>query len=103
MSPGQRPGHPGSKLFVNAKAKRGQYRRTASDADKADPDFVRELFTIAQPYANHNGGHVVFGPDKKLYIGTGDGGAANDPKKNGQNKGVLLGKMLRLDPATTTP
>ena len=52
---------------------------------------------IAQPFANHNGGHLVFGPDGFLYIGLGDGGSANDPGNRAQNPAVLLGKMLRID------
>ena len=49
--------------------------------------------------ANHNGGLLVFGPDGMLYIGTGDGGSADDPERNGQDLGSLLGKILRMDPA----
>jgi glucose/arabinose dehydrogenase len=52
---------------------------------------------IVQPYANHNGGNLVFGPDGYLYIGMGDGGSADDPQSNAQNPGQLLGKMLRID------
>jgi glucose/arabinose dehydrogenase len=52
---------------------------------------------IVQPFANHNGGHIVFGPDGYLYIGMGDGGAGNDPFNNAQNPASLLGKMLRID------
>jgi glucose/arabinose dehydrogenase len=54
---------------------------------------------IAQPYANHNGGNLVFGPDGYLYIGLGDGGSANDPEHRAQTPGELLGKMLRIDVA----
>ncbi|MQA28711.1 MAG: glucose dehydrogenase [Luteitalea sp.] len=52
---------------------------------------------IAQPYANHNGGHLAFGPDGYLYVGLGDGGSGNDPENRAQNPNELLGKMLRID------
>ena len=55
------------------------------------------LLKIAQPFANHNGGQVRFGPDGYLYIAMGDGGSAGDPMRNGQNLGALLGKLLRID------
>jgi glucose/arabinose dehydrogenase len=57
----------------------------------------QELLRIRQPYANHNGGHLAFGPDGLLYVGTGDGGAAGDPEDRAQEDDELLGKMLRLD------
>jgi glucose/arabinose dehydrogenase len=55
------------------------------------------LLTVEQPYANHNGGHVAFGPDGMLYIALGDGGSGNDPQNHGQNPNSLLGAILRID------
>jgi glucose/arabinose dehydrogenase len=63
----------------------------------ASPASFRELLTIAQPYENHNGGALRFGPDGYLYIGMGDGGSANDPQNRAQDPQELLGKMLRID------
>ena len=57
-----------------------------------------EFLTIKQPYANHNGGGLAIGPDNYLYIGTGDGGSANDPERRAQDTSSLLGKILRIDP-----
>jgi uncharacterized repeat protein (TIGR01451 family) len=68
-----------------------------SNPDVADPDSEELLLPIAQPYMNHNGGQIAFGPDGYLYIGMGDGGSGGDPQNNGQNLGTLLGKMLRID------
>ncbi len=64
----------------------------------ADASTRRRVFFVEQPYPNHNGGEVVFGPDGMLYIGLGDGGSAGDPHQNGQNLGRPLGKILRVDP-----
>lgn len=69
----------------------------SGDGQRADPDSEEVLLTIDQPYANHNGGSIVFGPDNMLYIGTGDGGRAGDPLGAGQRLDILLGKILRLD------
>ena len=61
------------------------------------PDSFLVLLEIDQPYQNHNGGQIVFGPDGFLYIGMGDGGSGGDPQNRAQNLKVLLGKMLRID------
>lgn len=61
------------------------------------PATEKQLLTLRQPYSNHNGGQVMFGPDGYLYAGFGDGGAGGDPKGNGQNTQTLLGALLRID------
>ncbi|MDT3682472.1 MAG: PQQ-dependent sugar dehydrogenase [Truepera sp.] len=70
---------------------------TPGNPDRADPTSEEILLTQEQPYSNHNGGQLAFGPDGYLYLGLGDGGSGGDPQGNGQNLGVLLGKLLRLD------
>ena len=74
-----------------------EYHVSATDPNKADPATKQVLLSIPDFAANHNGGMLEFGPDGKLYIGTGDGGGGGDPNKNGQNATALLGKILRLD------
>ncbi len=63
----------------------------------ADPSSALTLLTINQPFSNHNGGQLQFGPDGYLYIGMGDGGSGGDPQNNAQKLNTLLGKMLRID------
>lgn len=71
--------------------------RFTMNGDTIDAASEKMLLHVAQPYANHNGGMITFGPDGYLYYGLGDGGSAGDPFGNGQDSGSLLGKMLRLD------
>lgn len=73
-----------------------RYRVTA-DPNIADNGSETEVLTVAQPFANHNGGQIAFGPDGYLYIGLGDGGGGGDPLNSGQSPGTLLGKLLRID------
>jgi glucose/arabinose dehydrogenase len=68
-----------------------------ADLRTADPGSERVLFTVPDPFVNHNGGQLAFGPDGYLYIGLGDGGGGGDPLQNAQNPDVLLGKILRID------
>jgi glucose/arabinose dehydrogenase len=89
-------------LFVDYTDKNGdtrveRYSVSPADRNTADPATAKLILTIDQPYANHNGGLNLFGPDGMLYIGMGDGGAQRDPRGNGQNRNVLLGKLLRIN------
>lgn len=89
-------------FFINYTAADGstnvvRYHVRADNPNLADLDSEMLVIRIEQPYANHNGGMVVFGPDGYLYIGMGDGGSAGDPQNNGQDPSTLLGAMLRID------
>jgi glucose/arabinose dehydrogenase len=95
--------HPGFRLngrvFVDYTDRNGdtvisEFHATAT---RADASTERVLLHIDQPYPNHNGGWIGFGPDRNLYIAMGDGGSGGDPHNNGQSKNTLLGKMLRID------
>jgi glucose/arabinose dehydrogenase len=70
---------------------------TSDDPNVADPGSAQPLLQFDQPFANHNGGQLAFGPDGFLYIGSGDGGSGGDPEGNGQDTNALLGKLLRID------
>ena len=73
------------------------------DHSAADPDSELAILEVGQPYANHNGGQLAFGPDGYLYVGLGDGGSAGDPLGNGQDTSTLLGAILRIDVSQATP
>jgi glucose/arabinose dehydrogenase len=90
------------RFFVNYTDTNGDtqvssFTMASGTPDVADPSSEVKILHIAQPYANHNGGAVVFGPDGFLYISTGDGGSGGDPQGNGQSLATLLGKILRID------
>src|SRR5207253_11223373 len=73
----------------------------AANRDRADHGTQREVLRMDDPEPNHNGGLLLFGPDRLMYVGTGDGGGANDQhgaRGNAQDLGSLLGKILRIDP-----
>jgi glucose/arabinose dehydrogenase len=80
-----------------------EYKRS-DDPNKASPDAVKTIFSLEQPYTNHNGGSIEFSPkDGFLYIGMGDGGAGGDPLGSGQDASSLLGKILRIDVGSGDP
>jgi glucose/arabinose dehydrogenase len=90
------------RLFVHYTDRRGdtvlaRLEVLPADRDRADPSSFVVLLQVAQPFANHNGGQIAFGPDGYLYLGLGDGGAGGDPFCNAQRGDSLLGKILRLD------
>jgi len=74
-----------------------RYRVSAGNGNVADPASEEAILNIPQPFSNHNGGQLAFGPDNNLYIGMGDGGSGGDPLNNAQSPGSLLGKILRID------
>lgn len=100
----------GEHLYASyTEASRGDSRvdefelRADGDSWRADRDSRRTLVEVEQPFSNHNGGHIEFGPDGMLYLGLGDGGAADDPGGRAQDPSDLLGKMVRLDPEADPP
>ncbi len=96
------PDYAGSGLFyVNYTDRDGDTRvvryRVSDDPDRADPSTATEILRVDQPYSNHNGGQLQFGPDGRLYVAMGDGGSAGDPDGRAQDPGSRLGKLLRID------
>ena len=93
-------------FYVNYTAKpdgRTLVVRYRASAGRAIPGSAQVVLSVEQPYENHNGGHVLFGPDGKLWVGLGDGGSGGDPENRAQNPDSLLGKLLRLDVRRTRP
>ncbi|MHA3789624.1 PQQ-dependent sugar dehydrogenase [Flavobacterium hauense] len=80
-----------------------RYTKSTTDANAADPNSALVMLTVEQPFDNHNGGCLRFGPDGYLYIAMGDGGSGGDPGNRAQNKNELLGKILRLDVNAAAP
>ena len=98
------------RFFVNYTTKAGGRLETRISefqfdprSRRANPEAEKILLAFDQPYGNHNGGLVMFGPDRLLYIGVGDGGSGNDPQNHGQNLATLLGTILRIDVDRTEP
>jgi len=94
------------RVYVSYTDRRGdlrieEWRARRSNPDRADRATRRLVLRIRKPAPTHNGGHVLFGPDGLLYIGVGDGGGPGDPRRTGQDRGTLLGKLLRIDPRAT--
>jgi glucose/arabinose dehydrogenase len=96
--------HPdGTKAYINFTDNNGDTNvaeLTVGEGGVLDRDSLRTVLLVEQPYDNHNGGDLAFGPDGMLYIGLGDGGSGGDPERRALNMAELLGKMLRIDPAT---
>jgi glucose/arabinose dehydrogenase len=76
--------------------------QVSGDPNRADPSSEQLVLAVQQPFRNHNGGQILFGPDGYLYVGLGDGGSGGDPQGNGQNPVTLLGSILRLDVDTVS-
>lgn len=97
--------HQSGRYYVNYTNKQEQTcisRFFSKDGLSSSADTEEVLLQFAQPYKNHNGGWIEFGPDGMLYIGSGDGGSGNDPQGNGQSLNTMLGKILRIDASPKT-
>jgi glucose/arabinose dehydrogenase len=79
-----------------------RWQVSGDDPNRANPESVQTIMTVEQPFPNHNGGLLLFGPDAYLYIGLGDGGSQGDPNGNGQDLSTLLGSILRIDVDSTS-
>jgi glucose/arabinose dehydrogenase len=92
------------RLYINYTDRNGDTRVVEYRSDRAGSRVLtrtrRQILFVNQPYPNHNGGRLAFGPDGRLYVGMGDGGAGGDPHNHGQTLGSRLGKLLSIDPLT---
>jgi glucose/arabinose dehydrogenase len=90
----------GRYLYLHLTDRSGDHQviELAMRGRRADPESQRSVLRIDDPFGNHNGGQLAFGPDRHLYLAFGDGGGGGDPQGNGQSLGSLLGKILRIDP-----
>ena len=90
----------GERFYAHFSDTSGAGHLTSWAVNDAEIDLTSEIdhMVVAQPFSNHNGGRITFGPDGFLYWGLGDGGSGGDPEDNGQNRGTLLGSVLRIDP-----
>ncbi|MEV4807906.1 PQQ-dependent sugar dehydrogenase [Nonomuraea sp. NPDC049421] len=96
--------HPSGRwLYLDWTDTQGDTHVTEWAYDGSKATARRDVLKVDQPYANHNGGQLAFGPDGHLYIALGDGGSGGDPEGNGQDLGTLLGKILRIDPRGDEP
>lgn len=91
--------------YTTSKPRKGilaRYQAVADDKSSFDPESALVLLEVDQPWGNHNGAGLLFGPDGMLFLGLGDGGSAGDPQNHGQSLGTLLGAVLRLDVSAST-
>lgn len=88
----------GDRLYLSSTDLEGDSRLDEWTLEGDTATSRRPVMAVEQPYSNHNGGNIVFGPDGYLYYGLGDGGSGGDPEGNGQNTSTLLGALLRIDP-----
>jgi glucose/arabinose dehydrogenase len=89
--------------FTNTEGDSRIVEYESKDGQPVDTADGREVLAIDQPFPNHNGGLVLFGPDDELYAGYGDGGSAGDPNRNAQDPATMLGKLVRVNPGASNP